>query len=219
MTVVEINGKDTFNLLFKNSGDLKERKIFVDVGGFDGDTVKMALGYNPNLLVIVIEPIKRLADIIQQNFDNRNVIVINKAAWCDKGIIQFNEYEGWAQGLSTIQPIMTQIRPEGMFTNHIVKYNVEADTIDNILSDLGMSNMSIDYLKVDTEGSEEQVLAGFSKYGFGTRFHVEHHVINLSNILQKLLEMGADIETITTFRDGNLPLHVVGAVIGKFEKK
>lgn len=222
MTVVEINNKDTFDLLFadndKDDGDVKEKKIFVDVGGFDGDTVKMALDFNPNLTVIVIEPIKRLCEMIKQKFEsNKNVIVVNKAAWCDKGIIEFNEYEGWAQGLSTLQPIMTQIRPQGVFANQILKYNVEVDTIDNILSDLCID--SIDYLKVDTEGSEEQVLAGFTKYCVNTRFHVEHHIINLSNILQKLLEMNADIENITTFRDGNIPSHVVGAVIGKFEKK
>ena len=216
MTTVEINNKDTFDLLFKDSNP-KEKRVFVDVGGYDGDTVKKALDINPNLRVIVIEPIKALADVIQQKFQsNNNVTVINKAAWNSRCTISFNEYEGWSKGLSTLQPTMTQLRPTPQFTNKILKYNVEADTLDGILSDLNIG--TVDYLKIDTEGSEEQVLAGFTKYHSNTRFHVEHHIINLSNILQKLQEMNndIDIEIITLARDTNIKEHVVGAVIGKF---
>ena len=218
MTLVEINGKDTFDLLFKDNNEkIKERKIFVDVGGFDGDTVKMALDLNPNLTVIVIEPIKRLAEIIRQKFlDNKNVIVVNKAAWYNKCVIPFNEYEGWSKGLSTLQPIMTQIRPERLFTSQISKYNIEADTIDDILAENNIQ--TVDYIKIDTEGSEEPVLLGFTKYHKGTRFHVESHIINLENILQTLLEMGVNIEKITVARDGNIKEHIVGSVIGEFTK-
>lgn len=214
MTIVEINNKDTFDLLFKDSNP-KEKRVFVDVGGYDGDTVTKALDINPNLMVVVIEPIKALADVIQQKFkSNNNVTVVNKAAWNNKCTIPFNEYEGWSKGLSTLQPTMIQLRPAPQFTNQILKYDVEADTLDNILSDLNIG--TVDYLKIDTEGSEEQVLSGFTKYHSNTRFHVEHHVINLSNILQKLQEMGTDIETITLSRDINIKEHVVGATIGKF---
>lgn len=218
MTVVEINNNDTFDLLFKNNennGDTKRKSVFVDVGGYDGDTVKVALDYNPSLRIIVIEPIKFLCEAMKKKFSNNsNVIVVNKAVYDRKDDIQFNEYDGGFKGLSTLQPIMTQLRPEGRFANQILKYNVEADTLDNILSDLNIG--VIDYLKIDTEGSEEQVLAGFTKYHNGTRFHIEHHIINLSNIIQELLEVNADIEKITTFRDGNMKEQVVGAVVGKF---
>lgn len=209
MTIIEIDNKDNFDLLFDNS---KENRRFVDVGGYNGDTVTRALDINPNLRIIVIEPIKSLADIIKQKFQsNKNVTVINKAAWFDKCHIELNEYEGWAKGLSTIQPIMTQLRP---FTNQILKYNIEADTLDNILSDCHID--TVDYLKIDTECSEEQILKGFSKYHDGTRFHIEHHITNLSNILQRLLEMDANIENITVSRDPNIPEHIIGNVIGKF---
>lgn len=212
MTSIEVSKGDNFHDFISPSRD---NKVFVDVGGYDGDTVTKALQYNLNLKIIVIEPIERLCDVIRQKFINDpNVIVVNKAAWNKTCDIEFNEYEGWARGLSTVQQTMTQLRPSPLFTDHIVKYNVKADTLDNILSEHGID--SVDYLKVDTEGSEEQVLEGFSKYHNGTRYHIEHHITNLSNILDKLLEMGTDIDKITVSRDCNIKEHVVGAVIGKF---
>lgn len=216
MTIVEMDNNDTFDLFFKDSDQKeKDEKVFVDVGGYDGDTVKTALEYNPNLRIIVIEPIKSLCELIKQRFEsNKNVTVVNKAVWSHKCNIQFNEYEGGFKGLSTLRPIIVGLR--SVLTNRVLQYNVEADTLDSILSDLGIS--IVDYLKIDTEGSEEHVLAGFTKYNNDTRFHIEHHVINLSNIIQGLLEVGADIEKITTFRDGNIKEQVVGAVVGKFRR-
>ena len=218
MTLVEINNKDNFKELFDT--DKEEQisgQVFVDIGGYDGDTVTKALDINPNLRILVIEPIKRLCESMKQKFQsNPNITIINKAAYNKKGTIQFNEYEGWSKGLSTIQPIMTQIRPERLFTNQILKYNVETDTIDDILTENNIQ--TVDYIKIDTEGSEEPVLLGFTKYHKGTRFHVESHIINLENIICKLLEMGADIEKITVGRDGNIKEHVVGSVIGKFTR-
>ncbi len=237
MTVVEINNLDTFDLLFKDS-DQQQRSvvhqqqstvhpkdpipIFVDVGGYNGDTVTKALNINPNLRIVVIEPIKSLADIIQQKFiSNNNITVINKAAWNKKCNVKFMEYEGWSKGLSTTQEIMTQLRPQGIFTNQISKYDVEVDTLDGILTESNINN--VDFIKIDTEGAEEQVLQGFTKYHtanhsnmLSTRFHIEHHIINLSNILNILLEKGANIEKITVSRDCNVDNHIVGAVIGTF---
>ena len=218
MTLVEINNKDNFEELFgADKGEQISGQVFVDIGGYDGDTVTKALNINPNLRILVIEPIKRLCESMKQKFQsNPNITIINKAAYNKKGNIQFNEYEGWSKGLSTLQPIMTQIRPERLFTSQISKYNIEADTIDDILAENNIQ--TVDYIKIDTEGSEEPVLLGFTKYHKGTRFHVESHIINLENILQTLLEMGVNIEKITVARDGNIREHVVGSVIGEFTR-
>jgi FkbM family methyltransferase len=213
-TSIEPSKGDNFEDFISPSRD---HKVFVDVGGYDGDTVEKALQYNPNLKIIVIEPIKHLCETIKKKFiNNPNVTVVNKAAWNKTCDIEFNEYTGWSKGLSTLQPSMTQVRPAPLFTTHIDKYDVKADTLNNILSELNIQ--AVDYLKIDTEGSEEQVLEGFSKYNNGTRFHVEHHITNLANILDKLLEIGTNVEKVTVFRDCNVKEHVVGAVIGTFKK-
>lgn len=224
MTIeLELSNKDNFELLFKyNNQPNNKQKIFVDVGAFDGDTISKTLSINlsinPNLKIIAIEPIKSLWESIRKKYElNKNIIVINKAAYSDKQNLKFHEYVGWSQGLSTIQNSMTQLRPSPQFTNKILEYNIEADTIDNILRDCGIENTKhIDYIKIDTEGSEEQVLQGFTRYCQGTRFHIESHITNLENILQILLEKHANIETITLSRDPNNTNHVVGTIIGEF---
>jgi FkbM family methyltransferase len=213
-----IDEQDHFNKLFRAD---QKPQIFVDVGAYDGDTAMRALQINPNLRIVAIEPIKSLAHAIEQKFKyNRNVVVINKACWVKKDVLQFHEYNGWSKGLSTLQPFMLQLRPAQYFAQSMDDYAVEADTLDNILSDCGID--TIDYLKVDTEGAEEATLSGFTKYHSGTRFHIEHHIINLSNILMTLLEKGANIETVTVRRDPNsigefgIKSYVVGTVLGEF---
>ena len=222
MTIVEINTEDNFKELFNdidyNNENIQKNKVFVDVGGYNGDTVTKALECNSHLKILVIEPIKDLCDLMKQKFShNPNITIVNKAAYDKKDNLILNEYSGWSNGLSTLQPVMVKLRPEGQFTNRILKYTIEADTIDIILSENNIRY--VDYIKIDTEGSEENVLCGFTKYHVGTRFHVESHIINLENILQTLLEMGAYIERITVMRDGNIRKHVVGSVIGKFTRK
>jgi FkbM family methyltransferase len=218
MTIVEISNKDNFEELFDaDKGEHVSGKVFVDIGGYDGDTVTKALAIDSGLKILVIEPISDLCKIMEWKFSsNPNVTIINKAVYDRKGSTQIMEYEGWARGLSTLQYIMTKLRPEGMFTNRILQYTVQIDTIDNILKENDIP--TVDYIKIDTEGSEEPVLRGFTKYHKGTRFHVESHIINLENIICKLLEMGVDIEKITVARDGNIKEHVVGSVIGEFTK-
>lgn len=215
MTKIEIGNRDYFDEFFK---DAKPGQIFVDVGAFNGDTVDIALKYG--LKIIAIEPIKHLCEAMKQKFaGNTNITIINKAAWSNKCSLEFNEYEGWAKGLSTLQPGMTQLRPAPQFTNNILKYDVEADTLDNILSENNIQD--VDYLKIDTEGSEDEVLSGFTfrnpmKYYNETKFHIESHITNLENILQRLLEMHAQIDIVALSRDPNIKEHVLGTIIGTF---
>jgi FkbM family methyltransferase len=217
MTTVQISHEDNFKELFNDNvrNSARDSKVFVDVGGYDGDTVVKALQVNPNFRILAIEPIKYLCEDMKKKFvNNTNITIINKAAFNKKCSIQFNEYDGGFRGLSTLQKIMTELRPKGMFTNYISKYEVQADTLDNILAENDIS--TVDYIKIDTEGSEEQVLEGFTKYHARTRFHIESHITNLENILQTLLEMEVNIEKITVMRDGNIKNHVVGSVVGEF---
>jgi len=216
LTKIELGNKDYFEQFFK---DAKPGQTFVDVGAFNGDTVDIALKYG--LKIIAIEPIKHLCELMKQKFaGNTNITIINKAAWGNKCSLKFNEYEGWGKGLSTLQPGMTQLRPVPKFGYNILKYCVEADTLDNILSENNI--LDVDYLKIDTEGSEDEVLSGFTtfrnpmKYYTETKFHIESHITNLENILQRLLEMGAEIDTVALGRDPNIKAHVLGTVIGTF---
>jgi FkbM family methyltransferase len=212
MTKIEVLNRDYFEDFFNGA---KPGQIYVDVGAYNGDTIDIALKHNPNLKILAIEPSKSLCEAMRQKYiSNSNITIVNKAVWSSKVTREFNEYEGWAKGLSTIQPDMIKLRPEPVFTPHILKYPVECDTIDNILSELNID--TVDYIKIDTEGSEEEVLTRFKKYHANTRFHIESHITNLENILQRLLELSAQIDIIALNRDCNIKEHVLSTVVGKF---
>lgn len=198
----------------KTFTNMRAGQVYVDVGAYDGDTIVSTLSNCSDLRVVGIEPIKALCDEMTKKFKgNSKVIIVNKACWREKGTIAFQEYQGWGRGLSTVKAFMTQLRPVPYFGTSILKYDIEADTLDNILADCGID--SVDYLKVDTEGSEEEVLLGFTKYQPGTQFHIEHHIFNLANILQRLLEMGARIDRVTVSRDPNVNSHIIGVIAGE----
>jgi FkbM family methyltransferase len=212
MTIIETTDKGYFDDFFKG---IERNHVFVDVGAFNGDTIDIALKYNPDIKIIAIEPIKSLYESIKTKYaSNPGIQAVNKAAWGSKCTAEFNEYEGWAIGLSTLKLEMLKLRPEPEFTPHISKYQVECNTLDNILASTGIE--TVDYIKIDTECSEEEVLSGFTKYHAGTRFHIEFHITNLANILQRLLEMNACIETVAMRRDSNIKSHVVGTIVGHF---
>ena len=198
--------------------NMKAGQVYVDVGAYDGDTIVSTLGNCPDLRVVGIEPIKALCDMMNKKFkNNTKITIINKVCWREKGTIAFQEYQGWGKGLSTVKLFMTQLRPVPYFGTGILKYDVEADTLDKILVDCGID--SVDYLKVDTEGSEEEVLLGFTRYHPGTQFHIEFHIFNLANILQVLLEKEARIDRVITSRDTNINSHIIGVIAGKFTTK
>lgn len=186
--------------------------IYVDVGAYNGDTIERAIEKCSDLDVIGIEPLKELYDEMVERFRNHHSIkAVNKACWKEKSIKTFYEYTERAKGLSTIQEIMTQLRSKS-YTG--IKYDVEVDTIDNILNEYGID--TVDYLKIDAEGAEAETLAGFTKYYPETLFHIETHIFNLAMILQVLMEMGASINKITLHRDKLNSNYVLGTIMGDF---
>lgn len=191
--------------------NMRAGQIYVGVGAFNGDDIAEYLNWCSGLRIVGIEPIKELCDQMRQRFrDNKEVAIINKACWKEKGNITFHEYMGCYKGLSAIPEVMTKLRP----WPRIVKYKVEADTLDNILASLSIDE--VDYLRVDTEGSEEAVLFGFTRYHPGTQFYIEFHMFNLANVLLRLLEMGARIDRVLMSRDSVNNSHVIGVVAGEF---
>jgi len=191
--------------------NMRAGQIYVVVGAYNGDDIAEYLNLCSGLRVVGIEPIKELCDRMRQRFkDNEQITIINKACWKEKDNITFHEYMGAYDGLSTLKEIMARLRPWPW----IPEYEIETDTLDNILASLSIDE--VDYLRVDTEGSEEEVLLGFTKYYPGTQFHIEFHALNLANVLQRLLEMSAKIDKVLMCREPTNNSHVCGVITGEF---
>lgn len=158
--------------------DVIDNMVYVDVGAHVGSTVQRTLRKYPSLKVIAIEPYPKHFKKLSQ----LNVTTINCGCWSELGVRTiYSTGDGWNGGCSFFQ--RSDTLPTGI--------SVPVDTLDNILR---RYNVVADLVKIDTEGSEAEVLGGFTPKR-GTQFHVECHS-NLEDVLSVLLRRKPEKLTI-----------------------
>jgi len=118
--------------------------VFVDGGGYVGDTIPFIVNYFPNFKKIyVIEPSKLHIGIAKRDFgDNKN--------------IEFIEC-----GLSN--KVNTNTNTNTNIDSNICNHNFQAivtNTIDNLFYE---RNVNIDFIKLDIEGDEQDAIEGATK--------------------------------------------------------
>ena len=153
-----------FNIVYKNLD--KNKLIFFDVGAHKGETITRFKKYfsKDNLLEIhCFEPNKKLAYILKdRNFKN---VKINDCLLLDKINYENNFYSMSKSGASSVfKPKKEWLEMKKKKTNKEIFYNLElvrSDTIDNY--SLSNNIDHIDFLKIDTQGSEKKVLMGASE--------------------------------------------------------
>lgn len=161
--------------------EVKENMVFVDVGAWQGDTVISTLTQHPSLRVIAIEPYpEHFKKLRETTKPFKNIRLSNKACWDKKEKKQL--YPTYDYGKNAGCSLLKR-----QDSDEKRKIMVEADTLDNILSAFKID--CVDLLKIDTEGAERQILAGFTKYKRGTQFNIESHS-NLGGILRELYHKG-----------------------------
>jgi FkbM family methyltransferase len=156
-----------YNFFELISSQLDEKKIIsLDIGaqgGFNSDKF-FPDKYNKFFNPILVEPLREEADKLKSN----NKHVIDKGIWSEK--VKKKIYVlGNRLGSSSMYA------PDPSFFNvHKIKkknysdYNVtkvlevECDNISNSLNELKIENL--DYLKIDTQGSEFEILKGIGNY-------------------------------------------------------
>jgi FkbM family methyltransferase len=149
----------------------KTEGTFIEIGASDGKTLSNTylleqLGWKG----ICVEPIPEQFELLQKN---RTSINVNKAVYNVSG-----------------QDIKFTVAPDSLYsgiTSKIDKFphvkdtgttiSVKTISLNDLISESGLPTF-IDYLSIDTEGSEYEILKSldFSKYKFGT-IHVEHNFI------------------------------------------
>jgi len=157
---------DQYNFTSLISGLLKNEKIIsLDVGaqgGFNSDKF-FPSKYNCFFKEILIEPINSEAE----KLENKK-FVINKGLWSKKEKKKLNILDNRLGSSSMYEP------DEEFFDLHNLKkkdYNnykitrsieVECDTLTNQLKELEINKL--DYLKIDTQGAELEILKGIGEY-------------------------------------------------------
>ncbi len=158
------NDKHDFRKLIEEL--LKNEKIYaLDVGaqgGFSSENF-FAKKYNHFFEIILIEPIKEEAKKLSEN-----KFIINKGLWSKrekkKLYILDNRIGSSSMYIPNEEAFDLHDIKRKDFENYKVTRTIEidCDTINNQLNDLNINYL--DYLKIDTQGAELEILKGIGKY-------------------------------------------------------
>ena len=142
-----------------------EKLIALDVGaqgGFNSD-IFFPKKYNDFFEPILVEPIKSEAEKL-----NENKFVIQNALWSSKIKKKINILDNRLGSSSMFEPDIDKFEMHDIKDNELNNFKVtrtvevDCDTIDNSLKKLNFENL--DYLKIDTQGSELEILKGIGHY-------------------------------------------------------
>ncbi len=158
------NDKYNFSKIISNL--LKEKKIIaLDAGaqgGFNSDQF-FSLNYNSFFEDILVEPIKsEVAKLEKKKF------IINKGLWSKNERKKLYLLENRLGSSSMYKPSEKKFDLHDIKNKEYINYKVtreieiECDTITNQLTTLNIK--SLDYLKIDTQGAELEILKGLGKF-------------------------------------------------------
>ena len=119
----------------------------MDLGAYNGDTIREMLQFNPNLkTAIALEPDARnfrKLNEYAQTIDNIDIQCINAGAWNEKTTLHFDASGNRNAGIVSKGNIVSKIK------------EVPVVSVDEVLS-----GAPVDYIKYDVEGSEKEALLG-----------------------------------------------------------
>ncbi|MCX5848796.1 MAG: FkbM family methyltransferase [Deltaproteobacteria bacterium] len=124
---------------FEDFLELKPGEVFIDAGGFDGQTTIEFIKRCPEYKTIYIfEPASKNVALARNNLSSYNNIYLYTMGLAEnKKTLKFSSGEGSASKLSATGDV-----------------EIEVDAIDNLI------NESISFIKMDIEGAEENALQG-----------------------------------------------------------
>ncbi|WP_440934657.1 FkbM family methyltransferase [Candidatus Pelagibacter sp.] len=157
----------------------KKNEILLDVGGFNGDSIKdfhsIANGNYDH--IISLEPFPKMFNELKKTINNLQIndrcTPIQIGAWNKKDILSFSNTE---------KDIDSKIELHG-------DDKINVNTIDSILS---RTNHSVSYIKIDINGAEYNALKGASeiisknKPFIAVKMHVKQDFFRLPILLKKI---------------------------------
>ena len=165
----------------------KKNGYFIEIGASDG--IKLSNTYlletKFDWTGICVEPLPNKIDALKKN--RPNSICINKAVYSTSGLYIPFSISNENDLLSGISDYITCFKK--VVNSNKKDINVETITLNDILEQ-NNSPLIIDYLSLDTEGTEFEILKSinFNKYMFGI-MHIEHNYIEpLRTNIKEFLE-------------------------------
>jgi FkbM family methyltransferase len=139
----------------------KEGDIVIDVGAHIGPyTLKTAKRIGLNGKVIAIEADPENFDILNRNVQLNNltnVIALNYAAYSKEDKIRLYLLKGDKSSYTKYNTIMID---RAQYNNEKNFVEVKANTLDYLLQSIGINHEQVNWIKIDVEGAEFDVLKG-----------------------------------------------------------
>lgn len=152
--------------------------IVFDVGANNGSSSVPLAQKNPDILVFAFEPTPEMINTIKGKIEGmENYIIIPKAVSNYNGVAQFNVAGNWDWGCSSLLEFSENSKtqwPGRTDFNVTYKMDVEVIRLDTFMEENNISQ--IDFLHIDTQGSDLNVLKGLGKY--------------ITNVVQGTMEAG-----------------------------
>lgn len=179
-------------------------KLLIEVGAYDGSD--SLVYHNQGYAVYTFEPKK---DLFQNLADKtkhlENYTVIPKAVSLTNGTIQFNICK--AGGASSILPFRpdheliqtwSENRTDVQFSGE--SYDVETTRLDTFIEENGLENETIDFIHIDAQGVDLDVLKSLGKYINNVQEGVVETVVDINKSIYVGQEENtlANVETFLT---------------------
>ena len=161
----KINANNAYNFQTNIESLLKNKKLIgLDVGaqgGFNSDEF-FPEKYNKYFKSILIDPLKNSLE------EGEDRYIINKGRWSSKGIRKLYILNKRPQSSSMYEPDKKSLSIYGFEEKDFHLFDVsktetvECDTLSSSLKALNIN--TLDYLKIDTQGAELEILKGLENY-------------------------------------------------------
>lgn len=190
--------------IYLKMGALKEGDVVLDLGSYCGSTVwgfSNAVGKTGRVYGLEPDPVN--FEMLSKNVEHHklfNVVIVNKGVWSQSGTLLFQGEGNMGSGISQVQD-----RAANLFSISVIS-----------LSDLCAQYEidAIDYIKMDIEGAEVDVLktSGDLLRKYQPRLIIEPHVVGTHLVTDDLCEMLAGYGYITeVLAQADLPLPLIYA--------
>jgi FkbM family methyltransferase len=205
-----------------------KNKIFLDVGAFDGiNYSNTRLFYENGWSGICLEACSKNYKKLEQLYLNTSIITEQVAVTDFVGEVELNVAtipwnKDWGSDVSSANDYVVDHWKEYIWT----KEKVDANTLDRILDSEGIKY--VDYVSIDVEGSEIQVLRGFNIKEFKPHLMVieysnKNHRKELLRYLKKYdyflwMDNGGDIFVVQGSRICHLKILFKGFLSQKIKK-
>lgn len=159
----------------------KRNGYFIDIGACDGVTISNTYVLEKELgwTGICVEPARKPFAKLKAA---RNCICVNKAAYSTDGVVSFMEYpdDQYRGNITNIKAMDSGIRTV-----------IESITLDSLIYEYNSPRV-IDYISIDVEGLEYEILTGFPfEYYFSLCWTIEHNDVEPFTKRNKVRELMA----------------------------